>query len=55
MLRLSAALQDRGRRMVRFGLVGVLNTGLDFFVFAILFYGFAWPLLVANSCGYLAG
>ena len=41
--------------MVRFGLVGVLNTGLDFFVFAMLFYGFAWPLLIANSCGYLAG
>jgi putative flippase GtrA len=41
--------------MVRFGLVGVLNTGLDFLVFVLLFYGLAWPLLVANSLGYLAG
>ncbi len=41
--------------MVRFGLVGVLNTGLDFTVFVLLFYGLGWPLLVANSLGYLTG
>jgi putative flippase GtrA len=48
------ALPHDGLRMLRFGLVGVLNTGLDFLVFALLFYGLAWPLLVANSLGYLA-
>jgi putative flippase GtrA len=41
--------------MARFGLVGVLNTGLDFAVFALLFYGLGWPLLAANSLGYAAG
>jgi putative flippase GtrA len=41
--------------MLRFGLVGVVNTGVDFLVFVLLFYGLAWPLLVANTLGYLAG
>jgi putative flippase GtrA len=52
---LSADLRVRARRVARFGLVGVLNTGLDFTVFALLFYGLGWPLLAANSLAYLAG
>jgi putative flippase GtrA len=40
--------------MIRFGLVGLLNTGVDFAVFLSLFYGLAWPLLIANSLGYPA-
>jgi putative flippase GtrA len=53
--RLSGGLPGHGRRMARFGLVGVLNTGLDFLVFVLLFYGLGWSLLVANSLGYLTG
>jgi putative flippase GtrA len=53
--RLSEVVDDRGRRMVRFGLVGLLNTGLDVLIFVSLFYGLGWPLLVANSISYLAG
>ena len=51
----SGALRRADRRLVRFALVGVLNTGVDFAVFLTLFYGFAVPLLVANSLGYLTG
>ena len=40
---------------MRFALVGALNTALDFAVFAALFYGLGWPLLLANSLGYVAG
>jgi putative flippase GtrA len=48
-------LRGPDRRLVRFGLVGVVNTAVDLAVFATLFYGLAVPLLVANSLGYLMG
>lgn len=39
-------------RMVRFGAVGVVNTAIDFSVFAALFYLLHWPLLAANAAGF---
>ena len=39
-------------RVIRFGLVGVLNTAVDFALFALLFYGVEWPLLAANAAAY---
>lgn len=52
---MSRLLRAPRSRVIRFGLVGALNTALDLAVFATLFYGLAWPLLVANSLGYLVG
>ena len=48
-------LRAHSERMVKFGLVGVLNSGIDVGLFLLLFYGLGWPLLVANTIGYLAG
>lgn len=48
-------LQRHGPRAVKFALVGVLNTAIDFVVFVALLYGLGWPLLLANTLGYLAG
>lgn len=39
-------------RVIRFALVGVLNTSIDFALFAVLFYGAEWPLLAANAAAY---
>lgn len=39
-------------RVIRFGLVGVVNTSIDFALFAVLFYGVEWPLLAANAAAY---
>ncbi len=39
-------------RIIRFGLVGVLNTSIDFALFALLFYVAEWPLLAANAAAY---
>jgi putative flippase GtrA len=44
-----------GHRLLKFGLVGVLNTAIDFSLFTFLFYIAGWPLLLANTTGYLAG
>ena len=45
-------MQRHSARVVRFGLVGVLNTAVDFALFALLFYGAEWPLLGANAAAY---
>ncbi len=36
-----------GARIIRFGVVGVLNTAIDFALFALLYYVALWPLLAA--------
>ena len=41
-------------RFGKFGVVGCLNTALDFGVFLFLFYCLDVPLLWANTAGYLA-
>lgn len=48
-------LNRHGVRMAKFAVVGTANTAIDFTVFLILFYGFGWPLLVANTFGWGAG
>ena len=44
--------QRHSARIIRFGLVGVVNTAIDFALFALLFYVFDWPLLAANAAAY---
>jgi putative flippase GtrA len=39
-------------RMVRFGIVGVLNTGIDFAVFSTLVLGLGWHVVPANTASY---
>lgn len=39
--------------MIRFGVVGVVNTGVDLGIFSVLFFIIGMPLLVANTIGYL--
>lgn len=40
------------RQFVKFGLVGALNTGVDFTVFTICVYGFRMHYLVANVAAF---
>jgi len=40
-------------RMARFGIVGVINTGVDIRVFSLLYFVAGVPLLVANTAAYL--
>jgi putative flippase GtrA len=42
----------RLRRLVRFAIVGVANTAIDFSIFAALFYLVHWPLLAAHATGF---
>lgn len=42
----------RLRRLIRFAIVGVANTAIDFSIFAILFYLLHWPLLAAHAAGF---
>lgn len=42
----------RLRRLVRFAIVGVANTAIDFSIFAALFYLVGWPLLAAHATGF---
>ena len=45
-------MRRNSTRIIRFGLVGVLNTSVDFGLFALLFYVVEWPLLAANAAAY---
>ncbi len=42
------------RRMLRFGLVGVLNTAIDFAIFAFAYYVAGAPVLMAHILAFLA-
>lgn len=42
----------RLRRLVRFAVVGVANTAIDFSLFAVLFYLLHWPLLPAHAAAF---
>lgn len=44
-----------GQRPLKFAIVGLLNTGIDFVTFVILYSYSDIPLLVANSIAYCAG
>ncbi len=44
-----------GKQFIKFGLVGVLNTAVQFAVFVVLYRLLHWPMLVASGMGYLAG
>ena len=44
-----------GRQFVKFGIVGALNTSIQFVVFVVLFRWLNIPMLVASGVGYLAG
>lgn len=44
-----------GKQFVKFGLVGVLNTAVQFVVFYFLFRQFHMPMMVASGLGYVAG
>ena len=48
-------LSRHGIPLAKFAMVGVVNTAIDFCVFLALFYGLGWPLLVANTLGWIAG
>lgn len=48
-------LPGHARRMLRFAIVGLVNTAVDVALFSYLYYAQAWPLLWANSAGYVAG
>jgi len=39
--------------MMKFAAVGVLNTAIDFALFAALLFGAGWGLIAANSTSYL--
>lgn len=40
------------RQILIFGLVGVLNTGVDIAVFTVLYYEFSFSLIEANTIAY---
>ncbi len=42
-------------QMVRFGIVGVLNTVIDFGLLNVLYHVVGWPLLAANTVSVTAG
>lgn len=41
------------RRLIRFAIVGVVNTAIDFSIFAVLYYLLHWPLLAAHAAGFM--
>lgn len=43
------------RQAAKFAVVGVANTSIDFILFAILYYAFAFPIILANTIAYIAG
>ena len=53
--RLRALWRDHGARLLRFGIVGVLNTGVDVALYAVLALGLGWHPVLANTASYAAG
>lgn len=48
-------LRGHSQPLLRFAIVGVVNTAIDVGLFSYLYYAQGWPLLWANSAGYVAG
>lgn len=48
-------LHGHSQPLLRFAIVGVVNTAIDVGLFSYLYYAQGWPLLWANSAGYVAG
>ncbi len=46
---------NTGAQFLRFGLVGGLNTAIQYGLFIVLFRLAGVPMVVASACGYLAG
>ncbi|WEK53406.1 MAG: GtrA family protein [Candidatus Cohnella colombiensis] len=42
-------------KLIKYGLVGAMNTGVDFIVFCILVYGVGWGTVGAQVLAYSAG
>jgi putative flippase GtrA len=45
-------MANHSQNFLRYCVVGVINTGIDFCTFMTLFYGLGWPLLAANTAGF---
>ena len=52
-LRISEGNRQRVTRFAKFGIVGCINTAIDFGLFLFLFYSLDVPLLWANTASYL--
>lgn len=52
MATLNDALARTPPRVVRFAVVGAVNTAIDFSVFTALYHLLHWPLLAANAVGF---
>ncbi len=50
--RMVPELRRHGAKMVKFAVVGVLNTAIDIGLFSVFLYTFGWHLLVANTLSY---
>jgi len=46
---------NTGSQFMRFGIVGVLNTAVQFLVFVLLFRVLHVPMILASGLGYIAG
>jgi len=55
--RLTAAWQERAfvLKAISFGLVGLVNTAVDFAIFSFAYYYLALPIIVANTMAWIVG
>ena len=51
----SLLLGKNARQMSRFAVVGVLNTAIDFALFAVLYFLLEIPIVIANTLAYCTG
>jgi putative flippase GtrA len=53
--RLAVAWHERAiaLKAISFGLVGIINSAVDFAVFSFAYYYLAWPIIVANSLAWV--
>ncbi len=45
-------IKDNYKRFLRFCVVGVINTSIDFVMFSLLYYWLHYPVLMAHAMGY---
>lgn len=45
-------LRAHFKRFLKFGVIGGVNTGIDFGVFSLLYGVFDWPVVIAHICGF---